>query len=47
MIIIEAIQAYTTKDNDFWLKLRHFSSELDVSIFNKLETEDSKKWKED
>ena len=43
-IIVEAIQAYAAKDDGFWLKLRHFATELDVSIFNKLEAEDRKEW---
>ena len=43
-IVVEAIKAYAAKDDGFWLKLRHFATELDVSIFNKLEAEDRKEW---
>lgn len=43
-IIVKAIQAYAAKNDGFWLKLRHFATELDVSIFNKLEAEDRKEW---
>ena len=43
-IIVEAIQAYAPKDDGFWLKLRHFATELDVSIFNQMEVENGKEW---
>jgi len=43
-IIVEAIQAYAAKDDGFWLKLRHFATELDVSIFNQMEVDNGKEW---
>ncbi len=45
-IITEAIQAYAAKKDGFWLKLRHFATELelDVYIFNQMEAEDNKYW---
>ena len=43
-IIAEAIEAYAAENNGFWLKLRHFDTELDVSIFDKLEAKDRKDW---
>lgn len=43
-IIVEAIQAYVAKNEGFWLKLRHFATDLDVSIFNQMEVDDAKEW---
>ena len=43
-IIEEVIQAYAAERDNFWLKLRHFDTELDVSIFDQLEIDDIKEW---
>ena len=42
-IVTEAIQAYA-KDDGYWLKLHQFSYLMDISVFNKLETEHRKEW---
>jgi len=34
-IITEALEAYA-EDNAFWLKLHQFASEIDISVFDKL-----------
>ena len=45
-IIVEAIQAYAAKADGFWLKLRHFATDLDVSSFNfnQMEVDHEKEW---
>jgi hypothetical protein len=35
-IITEALESYA-EDNAFWLKLHHFASEIDISVFDKLQ----------
>lgn len=44
-IITEAIEAYA-EDDGYWLKLHQFANSIDISIFNKLEAEDLKRWEE-
>lgn len=41
--IIEAITEYA-KNDGYWLKLRQFSDEIDISILNKLEADHIKEW---
>ena len=44
-IISEAIQAYAS-DEAYWLKLYHFASKINMSVFDKLEAEHEEHLKE-
>lgn len=41
-IITEALETYA-EDNTFWLKLHHFASEIDISVFDELQVKRVKK----
>ena len=43
-IIHEAIQAYKdAKPNEYWLKLDYFVTDIDIAVFDKLQTQEIKK----
>ena len=41
-IIAETVQAYAQDDDGYWLKSHHFAGEIDVTVFDQLETKDIK-----
>lgn len=45
-IIMEALQAYAARTDGFWIKLRHFATDLEVSSFNftQMEIDHEKEW---
>jgi hypothetical protein len=47
-IVEEAIQACAEENDGFWIKLQHFATDLDVSIFNsifnQMAIDDAKEW---
>jgi len=44
-VIKETIKAYA-ENNAYWLKLYHFASKIDISVFDKLQAEHMKHLKE-
>ena len=41
-VIEETIRAYAEENNGYWLKLYHFASKIDMSVFDKLQAEHEK-----
>jgi hypothetical protein len=45
-IIEETIQAYAEEYDGYWLKLYHFASKIDMSVFDKLQAQHEEHLKE-
>ena len=45
-IIEETIKAFVEEDRAYWLKLYHFAGEIDTAVFNRLQAEHTKYFKE-
>ena len=43
-VIEEAIQAYTKDDDGYWLKLHHFASFIEPTMFDKLEKSEDERF---
>ena len=45
-IIAETLEAYASENDGYWLKLHHFSNNIDTAVFDKLRAEHIEELKE-